>query len=402
MLTEVQTGVLEGVRAFLADTKFTPPENTDWKALFKESVEQAVALSCLQGLDTATMPEEVQKAWQNYAMRSLRSNVRIHEQHAYLHELMKKSEIPYVILKGSASAYYYADPLMRSMGDVDFFVLPENIDRATEWLKAEGFTPWEEDHACHIVLKKENIHLEMHFEPAGVPEGALGDIIREYLSDTFERSCEAEISGNVFQMPTDFHHGLIILMHTYHHMLAEGVGIRHLCDWAVFVKHFEGEQFADVFQEKLSKVGLWRYAQIMSYLCHRYLGIPRCEWMGEQDDGYCEALMTDILAGGNFGEKDETRSVQGLSISNRGKGGVKKRSGLAQVIISANAAGKIKYHRMAKIPLLKHFCFIPLGFRYTFRVLTGKRKGLHIAKNMKAAESRKELYQNFKLFEVEE
>ncbi len=401
MLTSIQTTILAALSAFMNGEHYQAPQDTDWKGLFKESIHQAVALSCLQGLEVATMPKEAQAAWQNYAMRSLQSNASVHAQHDYLHELMAKAEIPYTILKGSASAYYYADPLMRSMGDVDFYVADENILKTAEMLAENGFVQRDMKHLSHLIFNKEKIHLELHFKPAGLPEGEMGEIVKGYLADIYERGEVVEIDGSRFYKPSDFHHGLIILMHTYHHMLSEGIGLRHLCDWAAFVASFDSESFAEVFQEKLERVGLWRFAQILSATSYRYLGIPYRNWMGQVDEGLCENIILDIFAGGNFGEKDKERSVQGLSISDRGKGGVKK-SKWAQFFASVNASAKVQFPRLAKIPILKYFCFIPLGCRYSFRVLTGKRKRLKFASNMKQAEERKQLYKQFELFEVKD
>lgn len=43
--------------------------------------------------------------------------------------------------------------------------------------------------------------------------------------------------------PSDFHHGLILLLHTSHNMLGERIGLCHLCDWTVFVNSFTKDKF---------------------------------------------------------------------------------------------------------------------------------------------------------------
>lgn len=43
-------------------------------------------------------------------------------EHGELHELMTANDMPYVAVKGLASAMYYPEPNLRSMGDVDFLV----------------------------------------------------------------------------------------------------------------------------------------------------------------------------------------------------------------------------------------------------------------------------------------
>ena len=55
-------------------------------------------------------------------------------------------------------------------------------------------------------------------------------------------------------MPSHFHHGLNLLLHTNQHLLGEGLGLRHLCDWAVFAAGFSDEEFRELFEEKLKAV----------------------------------------------------------------------------------------------------------------------------------------------------
>ena len=46
-----------------------------------------------------------------------------------------------------------------------------------------------------------------------------------------EKAEEVLFEGEKIRIPAPFHHGLILLLHTVHHMLGEGIGLRHLCDW---------------------------------------------------------------------------------------------------------------------------------------------------------------------------
>lgn len=400
-LTHLQTTVLSALCAFIVGDKYSPAEDVDWEALLRESRAQAVSLSVLQGLDMSHADAAVAAAWKQTAFRTLHNNTTVQYQHAYIHELLTKNAIPYCVLKGCASAMYYPEPMMRAMGDVDVLVAPQDIERTRALLVAEGFTVQEDKHACHVVFRKGAVHCEVHFAPPGLPEGHVGDTIRGYLADVLEKATLAEINGNAFMAPSPFHHGLILLMHTYHHMLAEGIGLRHLCDWAWFVRQFEGEHFAEVFRQKLSAVGLWRFAQILSATAHRYLGNPYADWLGESDEALCEAIMCDIFAGGNFGHKDNTRTTQGLMISDRGKDGVSRDRG-GQLFRSLNQAAHTRYPVLARLPLLKHMAFVPLGIRYVVRVITGKRPQLGVKGAFAGAEARRKIYEQFALFETEE
>ncbi len=398
MLTSTQTTILSALSAFMKGEHYQAPPETDWKALFKESVEQAVALSCLQGLDLSDMPIEVKQAWQNYAMRSLTSNVNVHEQHAYVHRLMMNMQIPYVIMKGCSAAYYYSDPLMRAMGDVDFWVPEENASTVVKKLKEEG---WETDgkwEIHHIGFSKGKAELELHREPAGMPKGEIGKQIGWYFSDVFECAQEVELDGVIFRKPSDFHHGLILLMHMEHHLSNWGLGLRQFCDWAVFISKFSEEDFCKLFQEKLERVGLWKFTQIISYLCFLYFQTPYCKWMDKQDEIFCELILQAIFQGGNFGQKEDSVAV-GTILLSENKSIVEKRGDLSLIKL-ANSAGRIKHPKLAKIPIIKHCLFIPMGFRYVWQKITGRRKGKGIGDAMQTAAAKEQVYKQFELFEV--
>ena len=302
------------------------PQDPDWEEVYQECLRQSVPILVWNALDKAQIPVDTVERWKNTVIASAYHNLQVAWQHLLVDRLMEKGSIPYVILKGSASGAYYPAPMDRIMGDVDFLVSPDHLERAGEILKAEGFTPWEEEHICHVVYRKENIHLEMHFEPAGVPYGKPGELVREYMKDVMEKAREIQVEGEKLRVPSRFHHGLILLLHTSHHLTGEGIGLRHLCDWAVFVASMTDEEFRQLFEEKLKAIGMWRFARILTQTCTRYLGCPARPWTGKEEPDLTAAMIRDIFDGGNFGNKEENRKQEAYLISNRGKDGVGKRS----------------------------------------------------------------------------
>lgn len=402
-LTAVQETLLNILSASFKKEKYSLPEDADLKCIYEESKAQAVVLQVLNSVDLAKTEQiTFAEKWFSLSINYLKNNLTIHSQHAYLHRLMSENNIDYCVLKGSASAVYYPDPVMRTMGDVDFLVDPRDFEKATEILKNEGFVPLNGDeHICHIALKKDKMHFEAHFAPAGIPEGNAGVLIKSYLEDVFEKAHLTEVSGNQFIKPCDFHHGLIILMHIYHHMLSEGIGLRHLCDWAAFVNNLENDEFEKLFKEKLTACGLWKFAQILSFLSHRYLNIEYKPFMEQADDELCSKLISDIFKGGNFGNKDKNRIFEGTAISSRGKNGIKK-SKLLQIISNMNSAALTQFAFLRKCQFLKPIGFIFIGTRFAFRIITGKRKMPDISKSFENAEQRKQIYKQLHLFETEE
>ena len=107
---------------------FEPEDGVDWKAVFRESKQQAVAFQVFMDRGRLTrMPEELQQEIQTYLFRRMIKNLQVHAHHTDLHRMLSANGIRYVVLKGAASARYYPDPQSRYKGDVDFFVEKSDI-----------------------------------------------------------------------------------------------------------------------------------------------------------------------------------------------------------------------------------------------------------------------------------
>ena len=272
---------------------------------------------------------------------------------------------------------------------------------------------------------------ELHLSVKGIPQGEPGRLIREYLSDLIDTSTEVGIDGSgsdsgsgsgfgsgspsggigdgdggVCRIPDRFHHGLILLVHTAAHLTGEGVGLRHLCDWAVFVSSFGGDGFAGLFEERLKACGLWRFAVVLTLLCARFLGAPGCEWAadasrGEVSDGLLYGLADDILNGGNFGKKDKNRYREIKYITSDssvtvGGGGI-----VPQGFRSLNDKVRRDFRFIGRHRPLYPVGWAIEGGRYAGKLMTGKRRSSGTREMLREAARRKKLYGALRLFDVE-
>ena len=71
--------------------------------------------------------------------RNVILNTNNFQEHNELNDLMKSVGIPYVAIKGLASAYYYPDPSLRDMGDVDFLVYEKDFEAVKQAVLSVGF-----------------------------------------------------------------------------------------------------------------------------------------------------------------------------------------------------------------------------------------------------------------------
>lgn len=378
MVTPVQNRILSILSSALF-SKETPVGIVDWKDEISQLITEASAQAVLPLVALDTIPTA--KPQINVI---LTKNLTVIYEHTELHELLTANDIPYVILKGCASASYYADPVLRTMGDVDLLVNQQDISRAGELLESVGFERAEDkDAGIHIAYHRDDSTWELHRSVNGIPAGMCGDFVKSYLSDIIATAVDCETSCGTIRIPDPFHHCLILLLHTASHLTSEGVGLRHLCDWAVFADKVNAEQW----KTELQNCGLYHFAQILTLMCMRYLGLPEQSWAGTADDAILEHLITDILDGGNFGKKDDDRYRQIKYISNRGEHTVDQKNAVLQLWDTVGK--KAEAEQKSRIGVVAEY----IGL-----VISGKRK-LDTGKTIGAANQRKKLYAELHLYE---
>ena len=110
-------------------------------------------------------------------------------------------------------------------------------------------------------------------------------------------------NGITFSVPSDAHHGLILLLHMGHHMVAEGLGLRHLCDWALFLKHEQHNIEWSEFYRWTDKLGYTLFANTMTAMAVDALGVEITNPDIRMDRRYAERIMKDIFKSNNIFNK---------------------------------------------------------------------------------------------------
>lgn len=367
--------------------------------VLKEANQQAVLT--LMKVEKETSPD-----FYLLHAQTLVNNVRIDYEHAEAHRLMMKAGIPYVILKGSASAAYYPEPLFRTMGDVDLLIAKSDLPKADVILRENGFHPVENNqHECHLAYHRRTYGAtstwEVHWKPNGVPAGKTGVKIQEYLADIITSAECSTVSEGEYMVPTAFHHGLVMLLHVAGHLTSTGIGLRHLCDWAVFAAKFSDEEFCEMFEDKLKAVGLWRFAQLLTQLSIKYLHCPAKAWCGIGVDDYLEMMMVDIMNGGNFGVKEKNRINQLKLMPDTRNGKMDDTSLFKQLFLTMNEKARRGMPITAKVPLLLPVGWMYVGGRHLVRIMQRRRPTIDVKDMIAGAAERKEIYKEFRLFEAE-
>lgn len=372
-------------------------EGVNWREVMKESLAQAVPLATFEALAPykAVVPTDVFDEWKKIATKVALANIVVAKARRALHKVMDGE--PYVILKGVSAASYYPNPNVRVAGDVDFLIDPAHRDEVSARLVANGYAMSYGDHANHWVYTKGSAHLEMHFEVAGVPFKETGKLVNAYLADCVYNAVKGKTDDGEFPAPTAEKHALIILLHMQHHLLGDGLGLRHICDWVAFVNATRSQEFWQELIAFLKKIGLYRFTLVLTQLAVKYLGLTAPDWCTD-GDGTEDEVMQDVFISGNFGVKDEARSQAGILVSENGKDGT-KHGAVYNLMHNLHGAVLRQYPIVKKVWVLYPFLYAYKALRFVALSLFGKRPNL--IKIAPEAKKRKAIYKKLRVFERE-
>ncbi len=223
--------------------------------------------------------------------------------------------IPLVVLKGTAAAVYYPEPLTRTLGDIDLIVDPSSFQAAYQRMVEHGFVTADpvDDDDRHVHFSKDGIFIELHRHFAILQTYAQEQLLDQWILKA--GLVQGEIDGSFFPMLPDELNGLTLLAHISQH-LEEGLGLRHLIDWVMYVKHALPDEQWPAFREKTDQLGLTKLAKAVARLGQKYLGLsPDIRWCQDIPDALVEDLLEYAFECGNFGSKDAANNTVTMVMS---------------------------------------------------------------------------------------
>lgn len=392
-LLKIGIGTSEG------DFDFSSLSEEDWFAVMDESLTQTVGLLCFDsvGKISAKLPQNVYDKWLKSALGYMASAQKHKKAENKLTALLIANNISYVILKGNSSASYYPDPEKRANGDVDFIVKPEELEKTKQLLCDNGYDLKPDLSDIHYELTYDGMEIELHKRISGIPEGKLGDLFKDTLSDIVE---EGQLSNGGCSVPSDYHHGIVIFLHTLHHMLSCGIGIRQLCDWACFVNStLERDFWNEKMLPLLKSTGTYVFACALTEACVQNLNIKRPDWCVGVTADQCDSLMEEIYRSGNFGRKIENNKTANSMFAKNGKK-LTFFGKIAQLFRSLNETNKKVYPVLNKAPYLYPFIMVYRIIRYLILMLIGERKSL--AELSRDASEKNSFFLKYDLYKTQE
>ena len=369
-MTKTEEDFLYCLRSSLFMEEVCTPSNE----VLEEATQQAVLPLVVSGIKSYPI---------------IAKNVQIIHEQKQIGELL--GSIPYVVLKGTAAAVYYPEPIRRTLGDIDIIVRPEDFGLAYQILINAGYNAVSNIDKVdrETILYQDGSVVELHKTYAELNKKDQEKQLDQLIFDGILQAVERQINNQTFPMLPEPINGIVLLAHISQHM-ETGLGFRQLIDWIMYVNCELHDDAWPSFKEITDKLGLTKLAMVATRTGQLYLGLSeeKITWCREVDELLCQGMLNYLFECGNFGRK--------LGANNRVIAVFSQGKNLKSFFINLQQKGEAAWTILDKHRCLKPFAWIYQSIRLAFKGLKSVSIS-DIQKDYKASKARNRLMEELEV-----
>ena len=247
----------------------------DLMALAERQGVLAIAVDGLQVLIEAHKGEivavkESPAEWQMWLLENIGQLTQYEV--AELSEMMAAEGVRMMVFKGQANAALYPCPEHRAVGDIDCWLFGD-AEKGDEIAKAHGAeVSFDWYRHSKIDYKGETIenHRVMSHTRGSKAKQAMENDLRFMVNGEWLTVIDG--CGKAM-MPSPQFNACFLTYHGLHHFLSEGLRMKQILDWAMFLQKEQDKVDRDAYWNFCRIYKLERFAEVMMYIATEYLGV---------------------------------------------------------------------------------------------------------------------------------
>ena len=295
------------------------PSAEEWDKLYRMSKKQSLVGISFAGIQRVVeyekiyhcgMPELLYFTWMGMAAKIQQRNEVVNRQCVELQEKLSADGFRSYIMKGQAVGSLYGQiGLLRQSGDIDVF-LEGGLNKVLAYARTYGGVAKVNELEMSVSIFPDT-EVEFHYRPFIMRNPFKNRRLLKYFESQEKKQFsnylildkEKELSICAPTVEFNLVHQLV---HTYHHFITEGVGLRQLMDYYFVVQASNAEDIREC-KKIVENLGLNRFASALMWVIKTvFVGHDNdifFPWRPNEKDG--RLLLEEILLSGNFGHADE-------------------------------------------------------------------------------------------------
>ena len=289
-----------------------PVETLDWNIIVKLAhAHQTSGILYYQCGEF--MPSELEKFQCTvYAKEQMIHSKRVKLTNQIFDKLCE-NKIPFLTFKGLNVAKFYPVMSLRTMGDCDILVHPEDKEKADEVFRSFGYSCTDYGTMEWAYNNKDNVAFELHHNLM-YNQVYNYDMHKEFMKLSWDY---AKTDDNVHYYLDWNYHFVFLILHLRKHFIKSGVGFRQFMDVALVATKCDLDW--DWINKKLEELDVSKFANICFALCEYCFKLKIPTTVSPlSDTDYIEACKV-ILDNGTFGSENRNNMINGVIFAMRDK-----------------------------------------------------------------------------------
>ena len=298
------------------------PFDGDWQQLYTLSAIHSV--TGILGHSVMSYPHEdsapIAQMMRRQCLQTMALFSQRGEAMVKLTEALSNEGIDYLLFKGYVVREYYTIPELRTFGDIDFLIHPQDRRKCDALMKQWGFESKEDwEPVFSYIRGAEFYEIHSHVLETDISERA---DYREYFSHIWDYAIQK--SEHTFVLKPEYHL-LYLLTHIAKHIHGSGAGARMYLDIAFFLKHFGDDLDWEWFLGELKKLNFCDFTNMVFTFVKREFGVESPIILRSVDEQTYQDFLEFTMSGGTFGKFGRESAViqlknQDISEENVSKG----------------------------------------------------------------------------------
>ena len=176
-----------------------------------------------------------------------------------------------MVMKGQANGLLYPNPFHRSPGDIDCYLF-ENYHIGNEIAKKEGANV-DEGWYKHSQISYQGELFENHLFFVHTREGRRSKRLQKELEQKLHMTEWSTFPESEILLPPVQWNAMFLTYHGCAHFLSEGLRLKQILDWAMFLKKEQNNVDWKAFYEYCDRYHFRRFADAMTAISVVYLGV---------------------------------------------------------------------------------------------------------------------------------
>ncbi len=326
-----------------------------WTRIGELAQEQGVLGVMLDGIDcldatgygaTRELSKEQKLEWIGNVLNGYEASNQ--HQMRVIDDLQKRwaeAGLRMMVMKGQAMGTYYPNPKHRATGDIDCFLF-DDYTKGNE--VAKSFADNVDEHWYkHSVISYKGESIENHQFFVHTRDGKRSKRLNGVLVDSLKSDDYLLLPGTEAMLPPPMFNALFLTYHALSHFLEEGLRLKQVLDWAMFLKRDADKVDWNEFYRLAEEFHLKRFADVATDIAINYLGVKLSDKQIVSSSSYTQKVIESTLNDKEY-------------VFSSGKSGWANRWHIVTNIFKY----RWKYHDIYQSSVLRQLWFYFIGFLF--------------------------------------